>query len=189
MRYFEISPAVCKLAKKHFNYLDSHAGHTEILVGDGRQLLHTESLANNQPTYHLILVDAFSNDSLPIHLLTQQAFDLYKKRLAPDGILALNITNRNLDLAPVLFATAKQAELKPLLVESKLSPYEPQSRRVRWLLLLPPNTPLPAWPGAREKLAPSQNNADLSTAGDSATQVNSGGWTDQFASPLHALRW
>jgi len=189
MRYFEISPAVCELAKKHFNYLDSHAGHTEILVGDGRQLLYNESLANNQPTYHLILVDAFSNDSLPIHLLTQQAFDLYKKRLAPDGILALNITNRNLDLAPVLFATAKQAELKPLLVESKLSPYEPQSRRVRWLLLLPPNTPLPAWPGAREKLAPSQYNADLSTAGDSATQVNSGGWTDQFASPLHALRW
>lgn len=174
MRYFEISPAVCELAKEHFGYLDAHSGRTDIRVGDGRQLLQLESLAVDSPKYQLIVVDAFSNDSLPIHLLTVQALEAYQKRLAQDGILALNITNRNLDLAPVLFATCKRVGLRPLLVESKLAPYEPDSRQVRWLLLFPSNTPLPAWPGAREKLAPSQDEVV---------------WTDEFASPLHVLRW
>ncbi|MCY3007816.1 MAG: fused MFS/spermidine synthase [Planctomycetota bacterium] len=182
MRYYEISPAVCQLAEKHFLYLSSHRGSTEILVGDGRQLLEREILKPDQPAYHLIVVDAFSNDSLPIHLLTTQALALYKQRLAPDGILALNITNRNLDLAPILFATAQQAALKPLLVESKLSPFEPESRQVRWLLLFPLDATLPAWPGARDQLAPSNQPSEK-------TASNRPVWTDDFASPLHAMRW
>jgi hypothetical protein len=183
LRYFEISPAVCDLAKKHFRYLDSHSGSTEILIGDGRQLLDRESKNIHEPTYHLLVIDAFSNDSLPIHLLTVQALELYQSRLAPDGILALNITNRNLDLAPVLFATSRGANLKPLLVESKLAPYEPDSRHVRWLLLFPENTDLPAWPGSRDKLARSQDST--TTANRSRYPV----WTDDFASPIHAMRW
>lgn len=193
LRYYEISPAVCEMAKKHFGYLTAHTGLTEILVGDGRRLLEQESQLNNPPTYHLMFVDAFANDSLPIHLLTLEALELYKKRLAPEGILAMNITNRNLDLAPVLFATSKQAGFAPLLVESKLASYEPSSRKVRWLVLFPQNNPLPAWPGSRDKLAPSQDpSMDPSIPKGPALKgpVPKGTiWTDQFASPLHAMRW
>jgi spermidine synthase len=182
MRYYEISPAVCQMAEKHFRYLSSHRGLTEIRVGDGRKLLERETLKPDTPAHHLIVVDAFSSDSLPIHLLTTQALELYKQRLAPEGILALNITNRNLDLAPILFATAKQAALKPLLVESKLSPFEPPTRQVRWLLLFPQDATLPAWPGARDQLAPSIRSSGSTTS-------NRPIWTDDFASPLHAMRW
>ncbi|MCE2813481.1 MAG: fused MFS/spermidine synthase [Planctomycetaceae bacterium] len=183
LRYYEISPAVCEMAKKHFGYLAAHTGSTEIRVGDGRRLLEQESLSDNELSYDLMFVDAFANDSLPIHLLTLEALELYKKRLAPNGILAINITNRNLVLAPILFATSKRAGFKPLLVESKLATYEPVSRKVRWLVLFPQNSELPAWPGARDKLAPSQDpSSDPSTPQSTL-------WTDQFASPLHAIRW
>ncbi|MFM8213483.1 MAG: hypothetical protein ACKN82_02385, partial [Pirellula sp.] len=103
--------------------------------------------------------------------------------LAPNGILAINITNRNLDLAPILFTTSKQAGFKPLLVESKLATYEPASRKVRWLVLFPQHNELPAWPGARDKLAPSQDPSR------DPNNPKSTLWTDQFASPLHAMRW
>jgi len=183
MRYYEISPAVCEMAKKHFDYLAAHTGSTEIRVGDGRRLLEQESQSDNQQPYDLMFVDAFANDSLPIHLLTLEALELYKNRLAPNGILAINVTNRNLDLAPILFATSKRAGFKPLLVESKLATYEPVSRKVRWLVLFPQNSELPAWPGARDNLAPSQNlSRDPSNPKGTL-------WTDQFASPLHAMRW
>lgn len=182
LKYFEISPAVHDLAERHFNYLKSHSGKTQILLGDGRQLLENED-TSEAPKYHLIVVDAFSNDSLPLHLLTSEALELYQSRLSKDGIIAMNITNRNLELAPVLFATSNRVGLKPLLVESKLASYESQSRRVRWLLFFPPDIPLPAWPGSREKLAPSQSES--SSFGQPSPAV----WTDQFASPVHALRW
>lgn len=183
LRYYEISPAVCEMAKKHFGYLAAHTGSTEIRVGDGRRLLEQESLSDDELSYDLMFVDAFANDSLPIHLLTLEALELYKKRLAPNGILAINITNRNLDLAPILFATSKRAGFKPLLVESKLATYEPVSRKVRWLVLFPQNSELPAWPGARDKLAPSQDPSSDPSNPQSTL------WTDQFASPLHAIRW
>ncbi|MFM8399661.1 MAG: fused MFS/spermidine synthase, partial [Pirellula sp.] len=119
-------------------------GSTEIRVGDGRRLLEQETQSENAPHYDLMFVDAFANDSLPIHLLTLEALELYQQRLAPNGILAINITNRNLDLAPILFTTSKQAGFKPLLVESKLATYEPASRKVRWLVLFPQHNELPA---------------------------------------------
>jgi hypothetical protein len=188
LRYYEISPAVCEMAKKHFDYLAAHTGPTEIRVGDGRRLLEQESRSENTLSYDLMFVDAFANDSLPIHLLTLEALELYKKRLAPNGILALNITNRNLDLAPILFNTSKQAGFKPLLVESKLASYEPASRKVRWLVLFPQNCQLPAWPGSRDKLAPSQDpSRDPNNPKSPAPKGTI--WTDQFASPLHAMRW
>ncbi len=168
LTYYEVSPAVVQLAQSNFRYLKSHSGETRLLLGDGRYLLQREASADSLPKLHLLVLDAFSNDALPTHLLTKQAFELYRKRLEPDGLLAINITNRNLDLAPTLFLTGQELELKPLLVESG---------QVRWLLLFPPSSTLPAWPGAREKLSPSSQPEGLHT------------WTDDFASPLQALRW
>lgn len=183
IRYYEISPAVCDMASKHFGYLNSHSGSTEIILGDGRKKLQAESLEKNPPKYNLVVVDAFANDSLPIHLLTVQALELYRDCLVPEGVIAMNITNRNMDLAPILFATSKLANRTALLVESKFADDEPESRRVRWLLLFPPEIPLPAWPGSRTKLAPSQDTTNVQSLPIQQ------GWTDQFASPFHALRW
>jgi hypothetical protein len=156
------------LAQSNFRYLKSHTGRTNLLLGDGRILLQHDGTTEGNPKFHLLVLDAFSNDALPTHLLTQQAFELYRKRLETNGLIAINITNRNLDLAPTLFLTGQALDLQPLLIESG---------QVRWLLFFPHGSQLPAWPGARGKLSPSSQRKHLHA------------WTDDFVSPLQALRW
>ena len=168
LTYYEVSPAVLHLAQSNFRYLKSHTGRTNLLLGDGRVLLQHDATTEGNPKFHLLVLDAFSNDALPTHLLTQQAFELYRKRLETNGLIAINITNRNLDLAPTLFLTGQALDLQPLLIESG---------QVRWLLFFPHGSQLPAWPGARGKLSPSSQRKHLHA------------WTDDFVSPLQALRW
>ena len=97
-RFYEINPLVEKLARTEFSYLADCRGRTEVILGDGRLSLEREPAQE----YDLIVVDAFSGDAVPVHLLTQQALELYFRHLKPGGILALHITNTHLDLAPVV---------------------------------------------------------------------------------------
>ncbi len=96
--YYEIDPLVKQLAQTEFSYITDCRGKLEISIGDGRLLLEQEP----DQHYDLLVVDAFSSDSIPVHLLTIEALKLYFRQLKPDGILALHITNRHLDLAPVV---------------------------------------------------------------------------------------
>jgi hypothetical protein len=97
-RFYEINPLVEKLARSEFTYLSDSRGRTEVVLGDGRLSLEREG----GQRYDLLVVDAFSGDSIPAHLLTTQALELYFRHLRPTGILALHITNTHLDLAPVV---------------------------------------------------------------------------------------
>lgn len=97
-RIYEINPLVEKLAREEFTYLADCRGTAEIILGDARLSLEQEK--NQQ--YDLLVVDAFSGDSIPAHLLTTQALELYFRHLKPDGILALHISNAHLDLEPVV---------------------------------------------------------------------------------------
>jgi hypothetical protein len=119
--FFEIDPAVLNIvdkpkpsdplkAAKQFTYLaDARArgSKLEIVLGDAR--LKLEEQTDRQ--YPLLLVDAFSSDAIPVHLLTKQAVSLYKERLAPGGLLALHISNKYVDLEPVVAAIAKDVGL------------------------------------------------------------------------------
>ena len=97
-RFYEINPLVEMLSRTEFTYRANCAGATEVVMGDGRLSLEREPAQN----YDLLVVDAFSGDAVPVHLLTQQALELYFRHLKPDGILALNITNNHLDLLSVV---------------------------------------------------------------------------------------
>jgi hypothetical protein len=97
-RFYEINPLVEKLAHEQFTYLSDCRGKTEIVLGDGRLSLEREP----DQHYDLLAVDAFSGDSIPVHLLTTQALELYFRHLKPGGILALHVTNTHLDLPPVV---------------------------------------------------------------------------------------
>jgi hypothetical protein len=97
-RFYEINPLVEKLARSEFFFLAESRGRTEVILGDGRLSLEREL----GQQYDLLVVDAFSGDSIPVHLLTTQALELYFRHLRPTGILALHITNTHLDLAPVV---------------------------------------------------------------------------------------
>ncbi len=97
-RIYEINPLVENVARKEFSFISDCIGKVDILIGDGRLLLEQE---NNQQ-YDLLAVDAFSGDSIPVHLLTVEALQLYFRHLKPGGILAFHISNLHLDLAPIV---------------------------------------------------------------------------------------
>lgn len=103
-RFYEIDPAVVGIATRsgHFTYLRSCAPDARIVLGDARI-----SLDRAPPgSLHLLALDAFSSDSVPMHLLTREAFEVYGRALRPDGLLLVHVSNRYLDLEPVVAAAA-----------------------------------------------------------------------------------
>ena len=112
-RYFEIDPLVAKIAsdKNQFTFLSSCTPGAPIILGDARLTL----VAETGPKFDYIILDAFSSDSVPMHLLTLEAFEGYLSRLSDDGVLAIHISNRHIDLAPVLSAAAKKLGLSGLV--------------------------------------------------------------------------
>ena len=111
-RFYEIDPLVEMVARREFTYLSGCLGRAEVLIGDGRLMIEKDSARK----FDLLVADAFSGDSVPLHLLTIEALKLYFSRLKPDGILALNITNRHIDLGPVLALAAKELNKQALLI-------------------------------------------------------------------------
>ncbi len=98
-RFYEINPQVEMLARKHFTYLGDCQGEESVILGDARISLERELAAGDSQQFDALFVDAFSGDSIPIHLLTREAFALYFQHLKPGGVLAVHITNLHLDLA------------------------------------------------------------------------------------------
>jgi hypothetical protein len=102
IRYYEINPLVLVLAKKEFFFLADCKAKLDVAMGDARLTLEEELKDGHPQNFDVLAVDAFSSDSIPVHLLTKEAMDLYFRHLRPDGILAVHISNRYLNLQPVL---------------------------------------------------------------------------------------
>ena len=102
-RFFEIDPVVAKIARdtSSFNFLARCQPKSDIVLGDARLTLGKEANAS----YDYLVVDAFSSDSVPVHLLTREAFGLYLEKLKPDGILAIHLSNKHLELVSVAYST------------------------------------------------------------------------------------
>ena len=129
-RLYEIDPMVIDIAHKNFSFLSRTAATTDIILGDARLQLEREPAQ----LFDLLVVDAFSGDSVPIHLLTQEAFTQYFRHLKPDGVLAVHITNRFLDLRPVIKTAADHFAKEVRLVDSEGIP-EKLVLRSRWALI------------------------------------------------------
>ena len=113
-RLYDIDPLVIDIAQKHFSFLARTPATTEIILGDARLQLEREPAQQ----FDVLLVDAFSGDSVPIHLLTYEAFAQYFRHLKPGGVLAVHITNRFLDLRPVVKAAANHFAKEVRMVDS-----------------------------------------------------------------------
>jgi hypothetical protein len=98
LRIYEINPLVWQIARTQFTYLQDTPATLDIAMGDARLTLEAEQ----SQQFDILVVDAFSGDAIPVHLLTVEAFRVYFRHLKPGGILALNTTNRYLDLQPVM---------------------------------------------------------------------------------------
>jgi spermidine synthase len=106
--FYEIDPDVARIARdpRFFTFLrDCRAGEPSIILGDARLRLHDAG----DGAYGLLVLDAFSSDAIPLHLLTREALGLYRAKVASDGLIAMHISNRYLDLAPVVSALARDA--------------------------------------------------------------------------------
>jgi hypothetical protein len=119
-RMYEINSIVVDLAKGQGGYFsfvsDSRANITTVL-GDARISLERELAAGHPQNFDVLVLDTFSSDSIPVHLVTKEAFELYLKHLAPEGIIAAHISNLHLDLKPVFWQLAKHYGLQIVLID------------------------------------------------------------------------
>lgn len=129
MDFYEIDPAVVRIARdaRLFTYIrdaESRGAAIRFVLGDGR----LELARAKDERYDLIVLDAFSSDAIPVHLLTREALAVYRDRLAPGGVIAVHISNRHIDLVPVLDALAR-AETPPMAVRFATDPTPPDELR------------------------------------------------------------
>jgi hypothetical protein len=121
VRYYEINPDVIRIAsdQRYFSFLSDSPARIEVIPGDGRLSLERELEQHEQNDLDVLIIDAFSGDAVPVHLLTLEAFEIYFKRLKkPSGILCVHITNTYLDLKPVVFSAARSLGLRAAYVHS-----------------------------------------------------------------------
>ncbi|MCX5684137.1 MAG: fused MFS/spermidine synthase, partial [Planctomycetota bacterium] len=115
IRFYEINPAVRELATSRFTYLADSRAKCEVVMGDARLSMEREE----PQEYDVLALDAFSSDAIPIHLLTEEAFTVYLRHLKPTGVLAVHISNRFLDLEPVVLGLSDRLGLGAAVITSE----------------------------------------------------------------------
>ena len=175
--FFEIDPAVERIARNQqlFSYLARCAVKPRIVLGDARL-----TLAREKPgTFSLLVVDAFSSDAIPVHLLTREALSLYMKSLRDDGLLLVHISNRRLRLEPVVAALTSDAGL-----HARVRNHEPDASTQNkdfeygadWVVIAK----------RREALAPLGNDSRWRTlTGATAGSL----WTDDYSNLFGVIKW
>lgn len=128
-RFYEIDPAVVELARSEFTFIGDSRARVETVLGDARLSLERESPQG----FDVLAVDAFSGDSIPIHLITTEAMAAYLRHMKPDGIIAFHVTNRFLWLPPVVARIAAAKGLHAVLVHDEND--NPALRNTDWVLV------------------------------------------------------
>jgi len=141
-RFYELSPAVLELAQsEHFTYLRDATAAVELVPGDARTSLTREAPQG----YHVLVVDAFSGAAVPVHLLTREAMQLYARHLAPGGVIAVHVSNKVLNLIPVVARAGREAGFDARLLDTKASRANASwALPAKWLLLT--RGPIEPWP-------------------------------------------
>jgi hypothetical protein len=170
IRFYEINPLVQPIAQNFFTYLRDSEAHITFADGDARTSLAHEPAQN----FDVLVVDAFSGDAIPLHLLTTQAITLYRRHLAPGGILAFHVSNQYLDLAPEIAQLAASANMTARVVDSPLDE-SLGAYRATWVLVSN-NTAFFDRPDVAAMALPVDPIPGLRT------------WTDDYSSLLPILR-
>jgi SAM-dependent methyltransferase len=128
-RFYDINPAVIGIAKRDFTFIGKSDATIEIALGDARLSLEREAPQG----FDVLAIDAFSSDAIPVHLITAEALAIYRRHMRPGGIIAFHVTNRYLDLAPVVQQLADAQGLHAVLVADDGD--APLASRSDWVLL------------------------------------------------------
>lgn len=131
IRYYELSPRMIEVARRDFTFLSDSRATTEVVPGDARLSLERET---GEPPYDILVGDAFSSDAIPAHLLTREAFRIYAQRLKPNGVLALNVSTRHLDLGPLIKGLADTIGRSAVEIDTPTDD-EGAPLNARWILI------------------------------------------------------
>ena len=123
-RFYEIDADVVAIAGRYFRYLSDSKAATGIVLGDARLSLEREPAQD----FDVLAVDAFSGDAIPVHLMTREALQVMLRHVKPEGAIAFHVTNRNLDLAPVVAMLATEAGYEAILIAHRPAQPGPMSR-------------------------------------------------------------
>jgi SAM-dependent methyltransferase len=118
VRYYEINPQVIRIAGEYFSYCKDSRAEVDIVLGDARIKMEQELAAGQPQRFDVLAIDAFSSDSIPMHLLTEECVQLYRRHLKPDGLLCLHLSNRFLDLEGVARGVAQVLDCQCVRIES-----------------------------------------------------------------------
>ena len=171
IRFYEINPAVTQMARTYFTYLADCPARVDVVMGDGRLSLEREG----DQGFDLLVLDAFSGDSVPLHLLTTQAFQTYLRHLKAAGILAVHSSGQYLDLEPVVMKLAGHFGLAGVCIHDAGSA-EAGTLGSTWVLLARDEHILDAAP-IRQAAGPALPDLDRISL-----------WTDDHVNPLQILR-
>jgi hypothetical protein len=175
-RFYEIDPDVVLVARTWFTYLKDSKARTEIVDGDARVEMERELTGGRSHDLDLIAVDAFSGDTIPMHLLTAECGELYRRRLAPGGLLLLHISNRSLNLIPVARGLAQRLGWRAALFDASARNGTGESGST-WVLLTS-NSAFLEQPGVAGQVTPWPDPARAPIT-----------WTDDFTSLWHVLKF
>lgn len=174
--FYEINPAVARLARdrRYFSLLTDCAPDSRIVLGDARLTLAKAPDA----AYDLIILDAFSSDAIPLHLVTREALEIYLGRLAPGGLVMFHVSNRYLDLIPALAALAKELSLAGRWQDCPTDKAETDAQKVRSTWVVMGRTPValaildgdPRW-------KPLPENPGIAP------------WTDDYSNIFDVIEW
>ena len=181
LTYYEIDPSVTEIAQdpKYFTFLSQCAPGAKVVLGDARLKLRDAP----DGTYGLIALDAFSGDSIPMHLVTREALELYKRKLAPGGVLVFQISNLYLQMSPVLAALADDAHMMTMTADDTfVSPAEIEAGKFpsKWIVM------------ARNEGELDDLAARTSSPGRWVKVVRQAGtrvWTDDYSNLLSIIKW
>jgi SAM-dependent methyltransferase len=169
--FYEINPLVERLARHWFTFLHDSPARIEVILGDARL-----SLAAEKPQhFNVIVVDAFSGDAIPVHLLTREALALYRRHLQPGGVIVFHVSNQYINLEPVVAAIAEDAGMKAESVHSRGD--EQNGYYYADWILVTANETLLSQPEIVNNGFPTPLEADVRL------------WTDNYSSVFPLLKW
>ncbi len=175
--FYEINPAVIALARAPFSFLRESAADIDVVAGEARLALAAEVRRGGAAGFDVLVLDAFNSDAIPVHLLTVEAMEIYLARLKPNGLIAVHLTNRHLDLRGVMVGLARHFRLDFVIVEDAPKREAYWLDASRWCLLTRDPDMLRPWLPA---------SADARRALEE--QFHPVLWTDDRSSLLSVLR-
>jgi len=174
--FYEINPGVQPIARNLFTYIRDSGAQVKVLEGDARITLENQPPQN----YDVLVVDAFSGDAIPLHLLTREAIALYRRHLAPGGVLAFHVSNQYLDLAPEVALLAESQGMQAVLIQSL--PNEKKGAYSSSWVLVTDNLAFLKQPEIANAARPIARRSNT-------MEGNLRLWTDDYSSLLPILQW